>query len=137
MSYDLAVFAPTAAPTARQEFLSWFTEQAKWEQSHSYDNPEVSTPELRDWFLEMIKLFPPLNGPFSPKEFPEDEDSLTDYTIGEALIYAAFRWPKEESAYETTFQLAQKHAVGFFNLSSSNGEVWTPNGGKLTLSHSE
>jgi len=138
MSYDLMVFAPEAAPHGREAFMEWYDEQSEWEEEHSYDNPEVSTPALRAWFLEMIQSYPAMNGPFSSDDLPEDEASVTDYSVGRSVIYAAFAWSKAEQAYEAMFSLAAKHGVGFFNASSDNAEVWLPNGeGGMSLAHSE
>jgi hypothetical protein len=132
MSYDLAVFEPRAAPTEREEFLLWFDQQTEWEESHGYDHPEVSTPALRSWFLEMIEHFPATNGPYAKDD--GDDTSLTDYSVGRTLIYAAFAWSKAEEAYETTFRLAEEHQVGFFNVSSDEGEIYFPDsGGRLVL----
>ncbi len=137
MSYDLMVFAPEAAPKGREPFIEWYDKQSEWEEEHSYDNPEVSTPALRAWFLEMIQSYPAMNGPFSSDDLPEDEASVTDYSVGQFVIYAAFAWSKAEQAYEAMFSLAAKHGVGFFNASSDNAEVWLPNGkGGMSLAHS-
>ena len=100
MSYDLMVFAPEAAPKGREAFMEWYDEQSEWEEEHSYDNPEVSTPALRAWFLEMIQSYPAMNGPFSSDDLPVDEASVTDYSVGRSVIYAAFAWSKAEQAYE-------------------------------------
>ncbi|GAA0761653.1 hypothetical protein LRH25_21915 [Ideonella azotifigens] len=136
MSYDLMVFAPEAAPKDREAFMEWYDSQSEWEEEHSYDNPEVSAPGLRAWFLEMIQSFPAMNGPFSSDDLPEDEASVTDYSVGQSVIYAAFAWSKAEQAYEAMFSLAAKHGVGFFNASSENAEVWLPDGkGALSLTH--
>jgi hypothetical protein len=55
MSYDLAVFDPHAPPPNHEGFMAWYKEQTKWGEGHRYDDPKVTTPALRDWFLEMIK----------------------------------------------------------------------------------
>lgn len=137
MSYDLMVFAPEQAPTEREGFLDWYDEQSEWEEEHSYDNPAVSTPALRAWFTEMIQSYPAMNGPLSSPSLPEDESTLTDYSVGRSVIYAAFAWSKAEQAYDTMFKLAAKHGVGFFNASSDHAEVWLPDGkGGLSLAHS-
>lgn len=137
MSYDLMVFAPEQAPTEREGFLDWYDEQSEWEEEHSYDNPAVSTPALRAWFMEMIQSYPAMNGPLSSPSLPEDESTLTDYSVGRSVIYAAFAWSKAEQAYDTMFKLAAKHGVGFFNASSDHAEVWLPDGkGGLSLAHS-
>ena len=138
MSYDLMVFAVEAAPRERAAFLEWYGEQSEWGEDHSYDDPEVSSPALRAWFMEMIKSYPPMNGPFASDELPEDESSVTDYSVGRFVIYAAFAWSEAQRAYQTVFGLAGKHGVGFFNAGSDLAEVWLPDGkGGLTLSHSE
>ncbi|WP_396270285.1 hypothetical protein [Ideonella sp.] len=137
MSYDLMVFALEQAPKEREGFLEWYDEQSEWEEEHSYDNPEVSTPALRAWFMEMIQSYPAMNGPFSSVSLPADESTVTDYSVGQSVIYAAFAWSKAEQAYDAMFKLAAKHGVGFFNASSDNAEVWLPDGkGGLSLAHS-
>jgi hypothetical protein len=136
MSYDLLVFEPGKAPKERGAFLSWWEDTAEWSEGHSYDDPKVSTPRLRDWFLEMIESYPALNGPFSSREFPEDEATVTDYSVGKDAIYAAFAWSKAEAAYAQVFSLAAKHQLGFFDASSDASAVWLPDGrGGLKMEH--
>lgn len=132
------VFSAEAAPKNREAFLEWYDEQSEWGEDHSYDNPDISTPALRAWFMEMIQSYAALNGPFSSGDLPEDESTATDYSVGRSVIYAAFAWSKAQQAYEVMFSLAAKHGVGFFNVSSENAEVWLPDGkGGLSLAHSE
>lgn len=131
------VFESNAAPTSHAKFMDWYEQQTQWAEGHSYDDPAVSTDKLRAWFMEIIQSFPPLNGPLSQDDLPEDEASATDYSVGKSVIYCAFAWPKAELAYGTVFELAQKHGVGFFNVSSGNEEVWLPSEDKLSLAHSK
>jgi len=135
MSYDLMVFEPEAAPKDHQSFLNWYFEQTKWNEGHSYGDPAITSHRLSHWFLDISKAFPPLNGVIAEEELPVDEASATDYSIGQHVIYAAFAWSKTSSAYETVFNLAGKHGVGFFNVSSSEEEVWLPENGRLLLAH--
>jgi hypothetical protein len=136
MSYDLLVFAPEKAPKGREEFLAWWDETSEWCEDHGYDDPKVSSTELQVWFLEMIKTYPAMNGPFSSEEFPEDDSTVTDYSLGKEAIYAAFAWSKAEAAYEQVFSLAAKHQLGFFDASSETAAVWLPDGnGGLKLAH--
>lgn len=137
MSYDLMVFAVEAAPKDRAAFLEWYEGHTEWEEDHSYDNPDVSAPALKAWFLEMIQSWPAMNGPFSSEDFPEDDSTVTDYSVGREVIYAAFAWSKAEPAYDAVVALAAKHGVGFFNASSDGAQVWLPDGkGGLQLAHS-
>jgi hypothetical protein len=131
------VFEPTAAPGGHVQFMIWYEQQTQWTEGHSYNDPAVSTANLRGWFMDIIQSFPPMNGPLSQDDLPEDEASATDYSVGKSVIYCAFAWSKEQPAYDTVFALAQKYGVGFFDVSSGNEEVWLPVGGRLTLAHSK
>ena len=136
MSYDLLVFDPATAPRERRAFLTWWDQQSEWTEDHGYDDPAVSTPGLRLWFLEIGAEFPPMNGPYAKEDFPDDEATLTDYSVGREAIYASFAWSKTELAYNTVFRLAEKHHLGFFDVSSEDGAVWLPDpAGKLTKAH--
>jgi len=133
MSYDLMIFAPESAPQGNEAFMEWYEDQTEWAEEHSYNDPAVTTPALRAWFLEMIQSFPAMNGPFAS----DDESSVTDYSVGRAVIYAIFAWSKAEQAYQAMFRLAGKHGVGLFNASSDSSEVWLTDGkGGLSLAHS-
>lgn len=126
MSYDLAVFDPLVVPVELSTFLSWFDEQTEWQEPHDYNDPKVSSVTLQAWFLDMIVEFPALNGPYASDDPLNDEASLTDYSVGSKLIYAAFAWSKMRVACETTYRFAAKHQLGLFNVSSEAGEVWLP-----------
>jgi hypothetical protein len=135
MSYDLMVFQPDAAPANHSDFLRWYLEVVEWDEGHSYDDPAITTPQLRAWFFETSEQFPPLNGPFSKEDLPDDESTATDYSIGKSAIYACFAWSKVEPAYQRMFDLAAKHKLGFFNVSSNQEEVWLPIEDKMILTH--
>jgi hypothetical protein len=122
MSYDLMVFDPAAAPGERKAFLAWFRQQTRWTETHGYNNPDVPTPALRAWFMEMIRWFPPMNGPLASDDV--DDPRVTDYSVGETVIYAAFAWSQAGAAYERVKELAAKHGVGFFDLGSD--DIWLP-----------
>ena len=129
MSYDLMVFDPTAPPTDQEGFMVWYDQQTEWNEDHSYNDPEVSTPGLKTWFLDMIKHFPAMNGPYASEAI--DDPRVSDYCIGKSVIYVAFSWSQAKSAYQTMFSLAKQHSVGFFDLSEDSESVWipTPEGG--------
>ena len=133
MSYDLAVFDPSVAPRGREEFRAWYRLQTRWSEGHGYNDPAVSTLPLQAWFFAMIKEFPALNGPHATENV--DSDMIADYSVGRNFIYVGFAWRLAERAYAGTFRLANKYRVGFFNVSSNEGEVWLPDpGGGLNLS---
>jgi len=132
MSFDILVFDPAAAPREKEAFLSWWEQQAQWSEDHGYDDASVCTPALRAWFTEFAHEYPAMNGPHAPREMPEDEASLTDYSIGRHVIYGAFAWSKADAAHEAVLRLAAKHGLGVFEASSDSAEVWLPSNGKLS-----
>ena len=123
MSYDLMVFYPTAAPKDRESFMVWYDKQTEWSEGHGYNDPIVTTPALQAWFQEMTRFFPPMNGPLA---VDSDASEVTDHCIGKSVIYSAFAWSVAERAYNKTRELAIKHRVGFFDVSSDEGEVLFP-----------
>jgi len=135
MSYDLMVFTSDAAPRERSEFMKWFQHQTSWTEEHSYDDPAVSSDNLKRWFIEMIETYPSMNGPYA-KDIDEDEDNyfITDYSIGKDVIYAAFSWSLAEQAYEKMKTLAEKHQVGFFDVSANEGDILVPDGNGKNIS---
>jgi hypothetical protein len=125
MSYDLMVFRPQAAPRTRPEFISWYYDQTRWSKGNSYDDPAVTSDNLQKWFMEMIVTYPPMNGPYAQEE-NEDDEFVTDYSIGQDVIYVAFSWTMAEQAYEKMKILAEKHKVGFFDASADKGDILFP-----------
>lgn len=127
MSYDLMVFNPKTAPKSEPEFLAWFDQQAQWEEDHAYDDPKVTSIELQHWFMEMITEFPALNGPYSPADIDDciDDDAITDYCIGNDLIYCGFSWSMAGKAYPKMLGLAKKYKIGFFDP-SGDGIIMFP-----------
>ena len=127
MSYDLLVFEKDKAPSNIEDFLEWWNQESEWSEDHSYEDPKVTTNKLQNWFKDMIKHFPAMNGPHAYEgDDDELEDKLTDYCIGRSLIYSAFAWSEVEGAYSKVVEYAQKHKLGFFNASAEEVEVWVP-----------
>lgn len=124
MSYDLLVFDPSSAPRARDAFLAWYDGQTAWTEDHGYNDPAVSTPQLRSWFLEMIGQFPAMNGPHATDDV--DDPRVTDYSVGRFVIYAAFAWSEADDARRIVRALAEKHGIGFFEASADVGELRFP-----------
>ena len=118
------VFDPIAAPRDRKEFLDWYRKQTEWSEGHSYDDPAVTTPGLSNWFASISNEFPLRNGPVASCDY--ENPKVTDYSIGEKVIYAAFAWSQSGVAFETVNSLAGQHGVGLFDVSSDHGEIRFP-----------
>lgn len=128
MSYDLMVFDVNKAPKTKTEFLEWYKEGTDWKEGNLYDDITISTPSVQQWYYEMIKNYPPMNGKFSPtdeelEEIEGLEERMTDYSISDSFIYMCFAWSVAEEAYETTVRLAAEYGLGVFDLSKSEEEM--------------
>ena len=128
MSYDLMAFEISKAPKDKEEFFKWYDKQTEWEEDHDYDDINVSSEKLQNFYKEMIKTFPPMNGEDCPSDEeiennPELEDYLADYCIGYDVIYIAFSWDKSEEAYNLMKELCKKYQVGFFDV-SGDGDIF-------------
>jgi len=138
MSYDLFVFDPKAAPKEHDAFINWAAAEMQREDGVTEGDPAIASPSLRAWFIDMIPHFPPMNGPFAAEELPEDEDSLTDYSITAGSMYVGFRWSKTQSAVKKVFELVEKHDLGLYDLSSTTEEVYLLNDrGRLAVAHQQ
>jgi hypothetical protein len=125
MSYDLMVFEPGSAPSNRADFMAWYNNQTQWTEPHGYNDPSVASAKLRAWYDDITTEYPNMNGPgISDDDF--DNPKLTEYSIGQSVIYAAFAWSQAEGAYNAMRSLAVKHGVGFFDVSTDEGEIWEP-----------
>jgi len=135
MSYDLMVFEPSVAPKSRNEFMAWYNKQTEWSEEHGYQDHSVTSEALKNWFMEMIKHFPPMNGPLASDDDDDiDDPKTTDHCIGKSVIYSAFAWSVAEEAHAKMRELAIKHSVGFFDVSANNGEILFP--GEMSVSNS-
>jgi hypothetical protein len=126
------VFDPAAVPVDREAFLDWY-DSGEFE-SKLFDpaRSQFSDPHLRSWLEDMLKTFPALNGRDSRIDLDLDDPHWTDYGINRTNVYACFAWSLAESAYNAVFSLAEKHRLGFFDVSGAEGRVWRPgNDGRL------
>lgn len=123
------VFRKEAAPTTRAKFMKWFNEQTQWTEEHDYQDPANTAPELRNWYMEMVQTFPAMNGPFASET--DERSTVSEYNVGRDIIYVAFAWSVAEEAYKTMRELAEKHGVGFFDVSHDRGDILFPDNGKF------
>lgn len=83
--------------------------------------------------MEIIQTFPVMNRPYAQDidDDVNDDSYLTDYSVGKTVIYIGFAWSVAEEAYEKVIKLAQKHEVGFFDVSEEEGNILFPKNGTL------
>ncbi|WP_234825270.1 hypothetical protein [Mycobacteroides abscessus] len=122
MSYDIFTFDPDKAPSDDGELMSWYEEQAEWSEPHSYDDDSVTTPALRAFYRDMIRSFPPMNGP----QALNSADADTDYSIGYGIIYATFRWSRSDEALSKFLSAGVKRRVGICEVSELPVVIYRP-----------
>jgi len=126
MSFDLMAFDKSLAPSSFDAFLDWSAQQTSWSEERDYNSTDGTSAPLVAWFTEIRATFPPLNGPYAPDDdvafaTRDSEAHLTDYSIGSAIIYAAFAYSVAAEAEKLAPKLAEKHGVGFYN--PQTGEI--------------
>jgi len=104
--------------------MAWYGKQTQWDEPHGYDNPEIPSLALQSWFSDVIKTYPPMNGPLRSDDF--DDLKVTDFSLGRSVIYAAFAWSEAEDAYKHVKNLAAMHGVGFFDASGDEADIFVP-----------
>ncbi|RXZ82971.1 hypothetical protein EBB07_08670 [Paenibacillaceae bacterium] len=129
MSYDLMAFDPLKAPADKETFMKWYEQQVAWQEDGNYSDISVASENLRNFYIELTQSFPSMNvdeETFEAMEEAGTDNRLTEYGIREESIYVSFAWSIAEEAYSTMRELAEKHKVGFFNVSSTEGEIIVP-----------
>lgn len=126
MSYDLMVFDPSLAPTERPEFLRWYRAQVQWSEPHDYRDPATTCAPLAALYFDMRREFPNLHE-VDPDRLGEDDLRIAQYSFGYSIVYMAFHWPVADAAYSTVRALADKHRVGFFDVTADYcPQIWFP-----------
>ncbi len=129
MSYDLMAFETSKAPQERAAFMKWYEQQVQWSEDHAYNDPSVLSEALQRFYSELSEQFPNMNVEdeiFEAMEEAGTDNRLTDYSLGTSVIYAAFAYSVADEAYTAMRELAIKHKVGFFDVSSNEGDIIFP-----------
>jgi len=95
MSYDILIFEPDAVTD--EDFPQWWDRVSQWEEPHHYDSIERATPAIGAFYRDLIRAFPPFNGPDALSDDEVDARlaqglPVADYTIGEDLVYVGVSW---------------------------------------------
>ena len=124
MSYDILIFEPDAVTD--EDFPQWWEQVSRWEEPRDYDTTEGSTPAIRAFYRDLIRAFPPFNGPdaLSDAELEEREEQglpVADYTIGADYIYIGVGRSDANALVKIVGQMAwtQRLAVAYVSEDSS------------------
>ena len=125
MSYDLLIFEPVCATD--EDFPRWWEQAvAQWDEPGDFSTIDGSTPAIRSIYRDLIRTFPPFNGPdaLSEEELEERENEglpVADYTIGADYIYISVGWSDANALVKIVGQMAwtQRLAVAYVSEDSS------------------
>lgn len=125
MSYDLLIFEPDSATD--EDFPQWWEQVvAQWDEPGDFSTIDGSTPAIRAFYRDLIRVFPPFNGPdaLSEEELEEREVEglpVADYTIGADYIYISVGWSDANALVKIVGQMAwtQRLAVAYVSEDNS------------------
>jgi hypothetical protein len=118
MSFDLMVLEPGTKPSTKEGFDAWYQKTVQWEGDHDHDDLAHTSPLLRAWFMDMIKMHPAMNGPFAADEDDIDNPRIGDYCITPEAIYVGFAWSVAEEAGMEVWDAAQRHGLVMYDPQS-------------------
>ena len=129
MSYDLLIFEPDCATD--EDFPQWWEQVvSQWGEPYDFSTIDGSTPAIRSFYRDIIRTFPPINGPdaLTEEELEEREAEglpVADYTIGADYIYVSVGWSDADTLVKIAGQMAwtQRLAVAYV---SEGGTIFRP-----------
>ena len=124
MSYDILIFEPDAVTD--EDFPQWWDRVAQWDGPRDFSTIDGSTPAIRSFYRDLIRAFPPYNGPDALSEAEREEREVeglpvADYTIGTDYIYISVGWSDANALVKIVGQMAwtQRLAVAYVSEDSS------------------
>ena len=129
MSYDILIFEPDSATD--EDFPQWWEQVvSQWDEPRDFSTIDGSTPAIRSFYRDIIRTFPPINGPdaLTEEELEEREAEglpVADYTIGADFIYVSVGWSDADTLVKIAGQMAwtQRLAVAYV---SEGGSIFRP-----------
>ena len=118
MSYDVAVFDASVAPTERKDFEEWFSMQTDWEQKSVVGDLSRVSPALCAWYKEIQESYPSLGSPGAlDSDASGGEIRAASYSISPHVIYMAFPWTIAFKAFREVLKSASLHGIGVYDVS--------------------
>ena len=129
MSYDILIFEPDVVTD--EDFPQWWEQVvSQWDEPRDFSTIDGSTPAIRSFYRDIIRTFPPINGPdaLTEEELEEREAEglpVADYTIGADYIYVSVGWSDADTLVKIAGQMAwtQRLAVAYV---SEGGSIFRP-----------
>ena len=123
MSYDLLIFEPDS--TTDEDFPRWWEQVvAQWDGPRDFSTIDGSTPAIRSIYRDLIRAFPPFNGPDALSEAELEEREVEGLPIAD-YIYISVGWSDANALVKIVGQMAwtQRLAVAYV---SEDGSIFRP-----------
>ena len=125
MSYDILIFEPDVVTD--EDFPRWWKQVvSQWDEPYDFSTIEGSTPAIRAFYRDIIRTFPPFNGPYALTEEELDAREaeglpVADYTIGTDFIFISVGWSDANALVKIVGQMAWtlRLAVAYISEDSS------------------
>ena len=128
MSYDILIFEPDVVTD--EDFPRWWEQVSRWSPPHEKDKTTGSTQAIRSFYRDLIRVFPPFNGPYALTEEELDAREaeglpVADYTIGTDFIFISVGWSDANALVKIVGQMAWtlRLAVAYI---SEDGSIFRP-----------
>ena len=122
MSYDIMIIDRHNRFKNCKDFLKWYDGVTQWNEAVDYDDYSHTTTRLKEWFLKMKDIVPPLNGAFAPSmdDFGKGRYQEADYCIANECIYVALAYSDVDEVKKLAFGLAKELSLSYYDVSGSN-----------------
>ena len=123
------IFEPAAV--SDEDFPQWWEQVSRWEEPRHYDSIERATPAIRSFYRDLVRAFPPFNGPDALSDDEVDARlaqglPVADYTIGDDLVYVGVSWSAANALVTTVSELAWTHRLAVAYVSDDDAIVRPP-----------
>jgi len=113
------------------DFPQWWDRVSQWGEPRHYDSIERTTPAIRPFYRDLVRTFPPFNGPDALSDDEVDVRlaqglPVADYTIGEDLVYVGVSWSAANAPMTTVSELAWTHRLAVAYVSDDGAIVRPP-----------
>ncbi len=127
MSCDLFIMEKNASIKTSEDVWSYMQNFTRYEEEINYNNLEGCSETIIAAAEKMFQKFPPMNLEYeSSKEVSNDtendEDYMTDYSMGEHAIFCSFAWSVAEEAFEYVLSLVDVYDV--IILDPQEGDIY-------------
>lgn len=136
MSYDIMVCDPSIVPVHDwHEFMKWYEQltEVEWDETDSVlEDPDDSSPALKQWFDQIRAVFLPWQGKYCPGEDVVEAEGVlsADYEFGPGYILVSTSWSMAEELYAEGRASAEESGLVFADI-SDDSTLYHPDGTEI------